>query len=105
QLLSGQSTCVIVAATPSPSQVVPAPDFHVSSVRFAKGSSTPTNIEPLTNSLSGKVKTGDTVLLIGSADCTRSRTPGNTTLASNRASNVRKLLDPAHRGLEVQTIV
>ena len=104
--LPGQPTSQIVAGPPSPSQLVPAPDFPLSSVQFAKGSSTPTNIEPLTNSLSGKVKTGDTLLLIGSADCAPIKKPlDNYIVASNRASEVLKALKKEHQGLEIQTIV
>ena len=99
-------TSQIVAGPPSPSQLVPAPDFPLSSVEFAKGSGTVTDIRELKTNLSGKVETGDMLLLIGSADCAPIKKPlDNYIVASNRASEVLKALKKEHQGLEIQTIV
>ena len=85
---------------------MPAPDFPLSSVEFAKGSGTVTDIRELKTNLSGKVETGDMLLLIGSADCAPIKKPlDNYIVASNRASEVLKALKKEHQGLEIQTIV
>ena len=83
------------------SQIVAEP--RLPALKFRRGDWGKPDFNGLEKAL--KPETGDTLLLIGSADCTPSRTPGNTTLASNRASTVRERLKHEHSDLEFQTIV
>ena len=73
--------------------------------KFALGDpNNPSGIEDLRHELSERVKEGDSLLLMGSADCTRSRRLGNRELAFKRASGVGERLKKAGESMHIEVL-